>query len=431
MIPGNSVQAKTKAEASKASFFCNYREHVSAFTQNARLYLIGSILLGIVLGILQLLFNFYVLSLGFDQEVLGTLVSFRNASALLTAVPTALLVNRIGKRNAFILGNLFIGIAVAMMLIFPGFVMFCTASALIGLATTLSVVSMGPFLMENSSDYERTYLFSVASGINMTAMAMGEWMGGYLPAWFGALLSVANTTTRAYSAAMAVICLGAILSVIPFLFISNKFVAASGRSVFKLDYFKHNSKGLSRLILPMLITSIGAGMIMPFMNVFFRSVHGQSDAAIGTVFAWGALAMGAGLLIAPAIAERYGKIQVVVISQALSIPFLIVLGFSPFLAPAIVAYYIRATLMNMSNPVYSTFVMEKVPLESRAMVASVSSMSYNFGWAVSPVVSGWLQIRSGFTGPFLFTISTYILAVLLYYLWHWRGDKKQKLLAAG
>jgi MFS family permease len=120
-----------------------------------------------------------------------------------------------------------------------------------------------------------------------------------------------------------------------------------------------------------------------------------------------------------------------VISQALSIPFLVMLGFSPFLAPAIIAYYLRATLMNMSNPVYTTYVMEKVPWESRAMVASLTSMSFNFGWAISPVLSGWLQIRSGFTGPFLITIATYSLAVLLYYLWHWRGDRPAKVVLAG
>lgn len=421
----------SKAEAPKASFFYDYREHIAAFTKNARLYLIGSIMLGIVMGIFQLLFNFYVLSLGYNQEVLGTLVSFRSATSLITAIPAALLVNKIGKRNAFITGNLLIGVAIATMLLFPSFALFRAMSALIGMAQTLSVVGMGPFLMENSSDYERTYLFSVASGINMTAMSIGQWVGGYLPALFGGLLSVASTATRAYSATLALICIGSALSVIPYFFISNKYVPSSGRSIFKLDYFKHNPKGLSRLILPLLVTSIGAGMVMPFMNVFFRTVHGQSDAAIGTVFAWGALAMGFGLLAAPALAERFGKIQVVVISQALSIPFLVILGFSPFLAPAIVAYYVRATLMNMSNPVYSTFVMEKVPAESRAMVASLTSMSYNFGWAISPVLSGWMQIRSGFTGPFLVTIATYSLSVLLYYLWHWRGERTARVITAG
>jgi MFS family permease len=418
------------AEAPKASFFYAYVEHIAAFTKNARLYLTGSILLGIVMGIFQLLFNFYVLSLGYNQEVLGTLVSFRSGTSLLSAIPAALLVNRIGKRNAFIIGNLLIGTAIAIMLFFPGFAIFCAMNAMIGLAQTISVIGMGPFLMENSSEYERTYLFSVASGINMTAMSIGEWVGGYLPGWFGGVLSVASTSTPAYAATLGVICVGALLSVIPFMFISNRYVPSSGRSIFKLDYFKHNPRGLSRLILPLLITSIGAGMIMPFMNVFFRSTHGLSDATIGMYFAWGALAMGIGLLIAPAIAERFGKIQVVVISQALSIPFLVLLGFVPFLAPAIIAYYFRATLMNMSSPVYSTYVMEKVPSESRAMVASLTSMSSNFGWTLSPMLSGWLQMRSGFSGPFLITIGTYTIAVLMYYFWHWRDDTRARMASA-
>ena len=71
----------------------------------------------------------------------------------------------------------------------------------------------------------------------------------------------------------------------------------------------------------MLITSVGAGLIMPFMNVFFRVVHQKPDPVIGTLFAWGSLAMGIGLMIAPPIADRMGKIQFVVVTQGLSIPF--------------------------------------------------------------------------------------------------------------
>ncbi len=89
---------------------------------------------------------------------------------------------------------------------------------------------------------------------------------------------------------------------------------------------------------------------MPFMNVFFRQVHGLPDPVIGTLFAWGSLSMGIGLLIAPPLADRFGKIQLVVITQALSIPFLILLGFSPWLWLATAAYYIRVALMNMSGP---------------------------------------------------------------------------------
>ena len=108
---------------------------------------------------------------------------------------------------------------------------------------------------------------------------------------------------------------------------------------------------LGKLILPSLVISVGAGMVMPFMNVFFRNVHSQSDTAIGVIFAWGSLAMGIGLVVAPALAERFGKIQVVTATQALSIPFLALLGFAPWFEVSVVAYYIRLTLMNMSGQI--------------------------------------------------------------------------------
>jgi MFS family permease len=176
----------------------------------------------------------------------------------------------------------------------------------------------------------------------------------------------------------------------------------------------------------MLITSIGAGLIMPFMNVFFRVQYNQSDQVIGTLFAWGSLAMGLGLLAAPPLADRFGKIQFVVITQGLSIPFLILLGFAPLFWMSALAYYIRVALMNMSGPVYQTFVMEQVDASSRAMVASLVSMSWNFGWAISPTISGILQVRYGFGPPFLGTIILYIISVFLYWLFWWRKSERSE-----
>jgi MFS family permease len=198
------------------------------------------------------------------------------------------------------------------------------------------------------------------------------------------------------------------------------------RSVFApVRYAKENPQLLGKLVIPVLVTSIGAGLIMPFMNVFFRTVHQQPDPTIGTMFAWGSLAMGIGLLIAPPLADRFGKIQVVVVTQALSVPFLILLGFSPWFWLSALSYYVRLALMNMSNPVYQTFVMENVDPEARATVASLTSMSWNFGWAFSPTISGILQVNYGFSPAFLGTILTYILAIIMYWAFFWRGKQKE------
>ena len=57
----------------------------------------------------------------------------------------------------------------------------------------------GPGL-ENSEEQERAYLFSFASGIQMAAMSIGNWVGGYLPTWIGGYQQVGPESAQAYAA---------------------------------------------------------------------------------------------------------------------------------------------------------------------------------------------------------------------------------------
>jgi MFS family permease len=231
---------------------------------------------------------------------------------------------------------------------------------------------------------------------------------------------VTATSPAAYGSSVFIIGLGAAVAIIPLVFLASPRLPHGKRAIFApFQYAAREPVLLTKLILPMLLTSLGAGLIMPFMNVFFRQVHHQPDPVIGTLFAWGSLAMGIGLLAAPPLAERTGKIQLVVITQGLSIPFLILLGFSPIFWVGAATYYIRLALMNMSSPVYQTFVMEHVEPSSRATVASLTSMSWNFGWAFSPTISGWLQVRYGFGPPFIGTIILYTISVFMYWAFFW------------
>ncbi len=397
-----------------------YFERVRTFQPNARLYLTSVILTGAAMGVFRLLFNFYVLSLGYDEALLGTLITTSSLTALLSALPMGYLVDYIGHKTALILGTAVLGLAVGVMVLFPSAAVFVLMNIVLGLAQSLTGVTMGPFLMENSGEKERTYLFSFTSGLQMASAFFGNWIGGHLPSWIGALLGSTPTSPSAYGGALAAIAVAGSVGILPLLFLRPVRLARDKRSVFApLAYFAQHSRLLGKLILPMLVTSLGAGLIMPFMNVFFRNVHHQPDPVIGAMFAWGSLAMGIGLLIAPPLADRFGKIQLVVITQALSIPFLVLLGFAPWFAVSAAAYYIRLTLMNMSLPVYQTFVMEKVEPSARATVASLVSMANNVGWAFSPQISGWIQVNYGFQPAFAATLVLYILSIYLYWRFFW------------
>ncbi|MFN7035903.1 MAG: MFS transporter [Bellilinea sp.] len=398
----------------------NYLDRVRAFQPNARLYLTSVILTGAAMGVYRLLFNFYVLSLGYDEALLGTLITTSSLTALLSALPMGYLVDNIGHKTALVVGTAVMGLAVGVMVIFPSALTFVLMNIVLGLAQSLTGVTMGPFLMENSGEKERTYLFSFTSGLQMASAFFGNWVGGYLPTWIGSLQGSAPTSPSAYGGALAAIAIAGSVGILPLFFLRPVRLARDKRSVFApLAYFGQHSRLLGKLILPMLVTSLGAGLIMPFMNVFFRNVHHQPDPVIGAMFAWGSLAMGIGLLIAPPLADRFGKIQLVVITQALSIPFLVLLGFAPWFAVSAAAYYIRLTLMNMSLPVYQTFVMEKVDPSARATVASLVSMANNVGWAFSPQISGWIQVNYGFQPAFAATLALYILSIFLYWRFFW------------
>jgi MFS family permease len=400
----------------------DYASKVRRFRPNARLYLTNVIITGASMGVFRLLFNFYVLSLGYDEALLGLLITAGSLTALVAALPAGYLADLLGRKASLLIGSVFVSLSVLGMVIWPTKEMFYAMNILSGLAQSLWAVTMGPFLMENSGEEERTYLFSFGQGLQMASAFVGNWIGGYLPSWVAARQAVESTSSVAYGWSLMVVGMVFALSIIPLALIRQVPREQTGRSVFApFTYFAKHPGLIGNLVLPMLITSIGAGLIMPFMNVFFRQVHHQPDPVIGSLFAWGSLAMGAGLLVAPPLADRWGKIQVVVISQALSIPFLVLLGFAPWFWVSALAYYIRLALMNMSGPVYQAFVMEQVEPSARGTVASLVSMSWSFGWAFSPTVSGWLQVAYGFGPPFLGTLMLYTIAIILYWVFFWRG----------
>ena len=422
----SSLQQEEINKAEEAGVVKTYIARVRAFSPNARKYLISMMIYGAGFGIHRILFNFFLRSLGYDETFMGLLLTVSSMSVLIAALPMGYLADVLGRKLSLVISALVIGASILLMVTAPSVPILIITNILMGVGSSLGSVTSGPFLMENSGEIERTYLFSISSGLRMAAFSVGDWVGGFLPTWFGDSLNVSPISAKAYAWAIGVSGILVIVSVIPRLMLKRNKIPFEQKSAFApISYAREHPGMLTKLLLPMFITSIGAGLIMPFMNIFFSNVHKQPDPVIGTMFAWGSLAMGVGLILAPAFADRYGKIKVVVYSQAISIPFLVLLGFSPLFGLSALAYFVRLTLMNMSSPVYQTFVMEQVDSESRAMVASLNSMVHSFGRAFSPVVSGWMQVNYGFGPPFIGTISLYILAIGMYYAFFLRGKKKK------
>ncbi len=422
----------------------NYVAKLRQFTPNAWMVLLHNGFSGMLFGIFFLLFNFYVLSLGgYDETFLGSLISVSSVAQLLMALPAAYIVQRFSQKWVMVVATL------VNALVYLGIVLLPYRGALIalnfiaGAAMTMRWVAVAPFLMDNTSERERQYVFSFSFGLSLVTQFAGSLLGGYLPTWLGGFLGAGPQDTLSYQLALGSLVLLSILTIVPLLAIRIKAREPGPAPEIEMPWTQLREHGriLAKLNLPLLILGLGAGLMAPFMNLYYRMVFGKSDEAIGTLFAMGALAMAVAQFTSAPLADRWGKIRTTVFSQLFSIPFLLYLGLAAWAVPSGkvnvgfwfalsgLAYLVRLALMNLGSPVYQTFGLEMVEPKVQALAASLENITFQFGWAVGPILSGWLQARyagRGFLMAFLITTVMYVLSIGI--TWRFFHDAEKKRL---
>jgi MFS family permease len=183
---------------------------------------------------------------------------------------------------------------------------------------------------------------------------------------------------------------------------------------------------LARILAVQITGSLGAGMLMPFLNVFFRLRFNLPDPALGAIFAASSLLTGIASILAPIAATRLGKVRAMVATQALSIPFLIAMGFVPVGGVSAASFLVRTALMNMSSPLLSAYIMGIVPGQLRPLAASLVMLAWNAGWGVSSWISGRIQVAVGFSPLFVITAGFYVTSILLTYVFFRRVAERDE-----
>jgi hypothetical protein len=127
------------------------------------------------------------------------------------------------------------------------------------------------------------------------------------------------------------------------------------------------------------------------------------------------------ILVQPALARRLGRITSVVLVQGASIPFLVVLGFSPFLWTVVVAMAVRNSLMNAGNPIFNAFAMDQVSPPERATLSAAMSLTWSLGWVIAgpwySLLQATLGFDRGYAVNFVTIIVLYSVATSLYWTW--------------
>lgn len=387
---------------------------IAGLSRNARLFLAMVSVSALGSGIFMLFMNLFVLARGNDEAFLGLLMSSMSLSALFLGLPMGVLVDRIGRKQAMVAGAT-LSVAATLLLTLPlADWPLLVAAVFYGAGNALFMAAGPAFMAENATEDERPTLFSLQSGLSLLMGFLGSAIGGSLPALFGTLLRVHPESVTAYRATLLTAEGMMAFALIPLLMIRAERArpAEERRPPFTLRDFPFR-RDVVALLVPELIIALGAGLLIPYLNIFFKQRFHISDSVLGLTFAVSQLLMGSATLLAPILAERWGKIRTVAFTQLASLPFLLVLGFVPLLPVAVGAFWLRAMLMNMAGPLYTAFAMERVLENERGTVGAMIGVVYSVGQGIGPGISGFVQRSFGFPPLFLTTGITYLVAALL------------------
>lgn len=396
------------------SLYTHYVQPLRTFNRDARLFLWATVINGIIFSGWQLFFNIYMLEGGFTREFLGIVNSLPSLTALLLGIPIGRLSDRMGRKQAILLGMMLSSVSLLGQVTFKEPALVVTMAALTGIFNMFVIVSISPLMMKLSDGSNRTLLFSINYGVQTIAGAVGSLFAGQLPRLFGTLLDVGATSAIAYQAVLIVTLLLGTTALIPLWRMtepqSPQTTPEPGIRTTGMG------SGLTRLTVklatPNFLIGMGAAILIPYMNVFFKDRFEISDSLLGLLFSLSSLFIGIGSLIGPRLSTRLGgKIRTVAVTQLASVAFMLMVGFAPSLWVAGFAFLMRAALMNMSSPLYSAFCMEQTPERQQGLASSVLNVAWQIGWSVGPYISGVVQQRYGFSPLFITTTILYLIAV--------------------
>lgn len=397
------------------------------FSPQVWLYLTTSFSFGLAQAFLALFLNFYLRALGLGPEWQGVMNALPALTLVFLSLPAVALARRISNAHTIKIGVALSLLGTLILALAGGPLGVVTGALVQGAGAALMIVAGSPFMANNSDERSRVTLFSVQSALMTGAGFVGNMIGGRVPEAYALLTATEPDGLGALRTALLVATALQLLGLIPALKLkpSGK-TSQTGRS-----FAVRDKRSMFRLIFPNLLVGLGAGATIPFLNVFIEGKFQINYASLGQLFAWASLATAATALLQPLLVRRLGQLQVVLLVQASSLPFLALLGFAPHLWMVTLALFTRGALMNAAGPVYGAYAMSSLEENDRPMYSALNVIAWDSGWAISSVLAGVVRGQLPFTLAFqlLFgwTLLMYGGSVLAIYLGLYRPAQRQAL----
>ncbi|MDB5283120.1 MAG: hypothetical protein JWO06_2195 [Bacteroidota bacterium] len=363
-----------------------------------------------------LLLNYQMLDHGFKDYEITSMVGNRYLTVLLCALPLALLIK--GKRlKPFIVTGAIASPIVALLLIWGihshNTELIRTLMAFWGVAFSLVQILVLPYVLLNGNkDHETESIALFFSAGNLTIIIAGL---------FSYLLPLVS---RFFNTEVMLI----IYSTLGFLGVyfarllpdeenvGTSIPLANLHSDYDWNLILH-------AVVPTFLIAFGAGFTIPFVNLFFKNVHGMGAEHFSLMNSIAFSLVVIGAFFAPEMKRKFGYQVAITLVQSIAIVLLFTLGTTEWyknmpagIIVAVAAFIVRQPLMSMAGPMTSELTLNYVGEKNREMISAFNAAIWSGCWFASAKIFSMLrEANVAYANIIFITVGFYIIGVAWYY----------------
>ncbi len=372
-----------------------------------------------------LILNIYLRKQGFSDPEIASFNSLRFIGALAFALPLGIYIRGKRLKPFFIVASVMVPITSMLIIesvraLFIPMIQF--SFLLWGIGMMLMRVCSLPFIIRNSLDANRTEALSLSA----STWSLSTIISGLLISGLGWVSNVGFLDNRIDFDERSILWIITFIGMFSFVFAKNIIEQQKDIDKVKKGSFSlgksYDWKLIFKAISPLILISIGAGLTIPFVNLFFNTVFGLSSSTFSLLGSITAVFVFMFSLLVPTLRKKYGYWMTIVFVQSLGIICLVIMSLTELYAAynyvliiAIAAFILRQPLMHMSHPASNELMMNYVGKNNQELISALSSSLWSISWFFSAKIFEWLRLLDfQYYQIFLITSLLYLFGVLLY-----------------
>jgi MFS family permease len=376
---GGRVVFHTRAFAALLQSGVRWRMRSSGLSGGYWLFLGASSFFVLGMFIYVLLYNLYLLDLGFREDFVGQVSSASTAGMVAAILPAAALARRWGLGKLLLVSFASVGAISAVRVLVTSRAPLLALAFLSGVAFSLYAVSLAPAIARLTSDKARSTGFSISTSSSIALGIFGGWLGGHLPGWLGGKRP-----------AMLAGCALLALALWPSARLRIGPAPAEGAKLYPRNRF------VVRFLMVWAIWNLATGSFNPFFATFFARLHTPVE-RIGLIFSGSQLAQVLALILAPLVLRRMGLVSgtaAMLMATALALGGLAA-GPTGWVAAAVFMTY--TSCQWMSDPGVNTLLMDRVREQERTGAAALMMLVSFAAQLVASLAGGATIAKFGYS----------------------------------